>query len=411
MQTSSPWSFILKTFPLLLVIFIDGMGLGLVLPIINVLLNDPNAAFLSNSISPAVRQAIYGFTMGVYMLCWFFGAGILGDLSDQIGRKKSLFICLVGTFIGYVVSALAVIGQSLFLLILGRVIAGFTSGSQPIAQAMIIDLSGPEEKTRNLSYILLALSLGFVAGPILGGVLSNSAIVSWFSFTTPLYFIALVSLLNIILLGMVKETLEANQSVKIKLQRAITIFTSAFTNVKVRNLSLLFLIFILGWSNFFTFIVVYLLKTFAFTNTEISLYMALLGAGFGIGNGFLVSYFTKRFSLKNNFRYPLMVAGFLMWLIVLTANVSISWLAIMPIAMAVSISYAAILTLFSDRVSASEQGWVMGITGAIMALVWGVDTMLVGFIIHGKVALPIWLAGLCFIVAAILMTRVQDKTT
>ncbi|ATN85195.1 hypothetical protein AYO29_01045 [Coxiella burnetii str. Schperling] len=102
------------------------------------------------------------------MICWFFGAAILGDLSDTVGRKKALLVCLIGSFLGYLLSAFAVGIHSLTFLILGRVIAGFTAGSQPIAQAAIVDVSSEAHKARNIGLILLAISLGLSSGPSLG---------------------------------------------------------------------------------------------------------------------------------------------------------------------------------------------------------------------------------------------------
>src|SRR5579872_2397994 len=146
-------NFFILAGPLLLVLFIDGMGLGLVFPLINGLIFDKNSTFLANThFPPAMHNIIYGAIISIFMLCWFFGAAILGDLSDQIGRKKSLIICLVGTFLSYLIAAFSVTFQSLTFFIIGRVIAGFTSGSQPIAQAAIIDLSKQEHKARNIGF-------------------------------------------------------------------------------------------------------------------------------------------------------------------------------------------------------------------------------------------------------------------
>ncbi|AML48313.1 hypothetical protein AYM02_02945 [Coxiella burnetii] len=88
--------------------------------------------------------------------------------------KKGAVGCLIGSFLGYLLSAFAVGIHSLTFLILGRVIAGFTAGSQPIAQAAIVDVSSEAHKARNIGLILLAISLGFIIGPIIGGVLSDS---------------------------------------------------------------------------------------------------------------------------------------------------------------------------------------------------------------------------------------------
>jgi DHA1 family tetracycline resistance protein-like MFS transporter len=255
-------SFLLAAMPLLLVLFIDGMGLGLVIPVLNGLIFDTHSTFLAAAtVSPIMHNVIYGAVIGVYMLCWFWGAAILGDMSDYIGRKKSLVICLVGAFLGYLLSAVAVSLHSLSFLIIGRVIAGITSGSQPIAQAAIIDLSQPENKARNIGFILLALSFGFIFGPLLGGILSDNRLVARLDFSTPFYFSAIISSLNIVLLLLFfHETFESKQTqLKINPYQAIHIFIAAFKNKKVKNLSIIFFIFIFGWSSFYSFICFFLL--------------------------------------------------------------------------------------------------------------------------------------------------------
>ena len=160
---------LLQMFPLFLALFIDGMGLALLFPILNGMIISPHSHFLPVDTSATMRNFLYGFTVSIFMLCWFFGAAVLGDLSDKVGRKKSLLICLVGACLGYFLSAVAVLYSSFLWLIIGRIIAGFTSGSQPIAQAAIVDVSSDIHKARNIGLILLAVSLGFVLGPILGG--------------------------------------------------------------------------------------------------------------------------------------------------------------------------------------------------------------------------------------------------
>ncbi len=121
--------------PLFLVLFIDGMGLSLLFPIIDSLIIDPSSPFLPALTTLSYREFLYGLVVGIYMICWFFGASIMGDLSDTAGRKKTLIICLSGACIGYALSGVAVTVENIYLLILGRIMAGFTAGSQPIAQA------------------------------------------------------------------------------------------------------------------------------------------------------------------------------------------------------------------------------------------------------------------------------------
>src|SRR5262249_44495057 len=150
----------------------------------------------------------------IYMFCWFFGAALLGDYSDQVGRKKALMICLIGAFLSYLLSAFAVETQSLALLLVGRIVAGITAGSQSIAQAAIVDMSSPEHKARNLGTMLFAISLGFVFGPLAGGVLSDHSLLPIFTYAMPFYFAAGISFINAVLLFFLfKETFVQTQKV------------------------------------------------------------------------------------------------------------------------------------------------------------------------------------------------------
>ena len=81
--------------PLFLVLFIDGMGLSLLFPVLNSIIIDTHSDFLLSTVSMTMRNFLYGMTVGIFMICWFFGAAFLGDLSDMIGRKKALMICLL----------------------------------------------------------------------------------------------------------------------------------------------------------------------------------------------------------------------------------------------------------------------------------------------------------------------------
>jgi len=394
-------SFLMSGGPLLLVLLIDGMGLGLVFPILNGLIFDKNAQFLSPTLQTGfIQNLIYGGVVSIFMLCWFFGAAILGDLSDKIGRKKSLLICLVGAFLSYALSAVAVIYHSLTLLIVGRIVAGFTSGSQPIAQAAIIDISPDQHKTRNIGFILLALSIGFIVGPLFGGILSDKNIITWFNFSTPFVFAALLSLLNIALLWWLFEETFVTRSttLSINLYHALTIFISAFRDKDIKNLSIIFFLMVLGWSSFYSFISMFLLKTYHFTPTEVSFYMALMGVGFGIGNGYLSNFLAKLFPLENNTIASCIITGIMVLALAFVHSALLAWLLIIPIACTVSVAYTSILTLFSNQVDASRQGWVMGVSGSIMAFVFGVDGLIIGILSTWHDVLPIVVSAIFLLI-------------
>lgn len=398
-----PKPFFVLAAPLLLVLFIDGMGLGLVIPVLNGLIFDVNSQFLSGSaMTPLMHNVIYGLIISIFMLCWFFGAAVLGDLSDHIGRKKSLIICLSGSFLSYLISAFAVTWGSLSLIILGRMIAGFTSGSQPIAQAGIVDLSTPEHKARNLGYILLSLSLGFIFGPLFGGLLSDNTIVSWFNYSTPFYFAAMISLVNIILLWFLfNETFVSKSTTyAINPYQAVNIFISAFKNPHVKLLSVIYFIYIFGWSSYYSFISLFLLKVFNFSPTEVSMFMAVMGVGFGIGTGYLVNRMAARFPLREIYIYCTLLCSVFVLIMLLVPGSLVYWMLIAPFACTIAVSYTAILTMFSNAVDASKQGWVMGVTGSIMALVWALNGVTVGAAAAWNSYFPIIISAIVLLIAA-----------
>lgn len=383
-------NFFVAALPLMLAIMIDGMGLGLLFPVLNSLIIDPNHSFLSAQTSSEMRNFLYGFTLSIFMFSWFFGAALLGDLSDIVGRKKTLLISLFGAFIGYLLSAFAVIFANIYLLILGRIIAGLTAGSQAIAQAAIIDLSTEENKVRNIGLILFATSLGFVFGPLFGGILSDNHLVSWFNFTTPLYFTALISLLSAILLWFFfDETFAQTASFKIQWHRAIHLFISAFKHFHVRNLSITFLAMMLGWSNYYSFISLFLLKKYQLSTTEIGLFMALLAVGFGVGFSIVVNYCTKRYALKNCLMVGLALSTIASLLTVFINNPLCAWLCALPFGIAMAVSYTLIINLFSNQADSDSQGWVMGVTGAIMAFSFGATALLSSTLANVDIAIPL----------------------
>ena len=156
---------------LLFVVFVDLIGQGLVFPVLNGLIMEPDAGFLPRDTSevrapPRLRSGDRDRSF----LAWFLGVVYVAKLSDAIGRKNALLICLSGALAGYVCHHPGdLFLNSLWLLILGRAITGFTAGNQPIAQAAMVDGSANEaDRDRNMGYIVTGVSFGLVGGRAAG---------------------------------------------------------------------------------------------------------------------------------------------------------------------------------------------------------------------------------------------------
>lgn len=147
----------LTLFPLFLVLVIETMGMGIILPVLGPLFIDKAGTIIDPAMNLAWRQFLYGLTLGIFSIAMLFGAPILGDMSDRLGRKKTIVLSLLGSAIGLSISAVGIDLNSFLLLIFGRFFAGFFAGSQPIAQAAIADISTAEDsvpqKTKRLIWV------------------------------------------------------------------------------------------------------------------------------------------------------------------------------------------------------------------------------------------------------------------
>lgn len=150
----------------------------------------------------SVRFGYLAAGLILYSLFMFFGSSFMGDFSDIIGRKKVLILCMAGFCIGFSLMGIGAQVNSIWLLFVGRGFTGLTAASLPTTMAAITDLSTPENKASNMSFVVLVQSFGFVLGPLMGGFLSNSSIVSFFDDSTPFFAASFLALIAFLWIGL-----------------------------------------------------------------------------------------------------------------------------------------------------------------------------------------------------------------
>lgn len=143
-------------------ICLDAVGIGLIFPILPRLLEDVTH---TRNIAPYI-----GIMTALYAVMQFLFAPVLGALSDNLGRRPVLLISLAGAAINYVVMAFA---PQLWMLLLGRAIAGLTSANVSVATAYITDISPENKRTRRFGLFNAMFGIGFIIGPVLGGLLGD----------------------------------------------------------------------------------------------------------------------------------------------------------------------------------------------------------------------------------------------
>ncbi|WP_170782938.1 TCR/Tet family MFS transporter [Ruegeria lacuscaerulensis] len=148
----------------LLTVMIDAMGIGLVLPIMPELIVEVQGGTLASA-------AIWGGVLSTTFAAMQFVFGpILGNLSDAYGRRVVLLVSLFVMALDYVVMALA---GSIWLLLIGRLVGGITAATHATAAAFMADVSKPKDKAANFGLLGAAFGIGFVLGPVIGGLLSE----------------------------------------------------------------------------------------------------------------------------------------------------------------------------------------------------------------------------------------------
>ncbi len=148
----------------MITILLDAMGFGLIMPVLPRLLMRVGSLSLDQAIGVGAWMSL------AMALASFFAAPVLGNLSDAYGRRKVLLIALAGMAANYLVLALA---QSLALIVFARVLTGLFGGSFAPAQAAVADITAPENRAKSFGLVSAAFGVGFVAGPALGGLLSQ----------------------------------------------------------------------------------------------------------------------------------------------------------------------------------------------------------------------------------------------
>ena len=146
-------------------LLIDVTGLGLIIPVVPKLIED-----LLHTTNISKVALIGGLLTFSYAIMQFLFAPVLGNLSDKYGRRPILLFSLLGFGLDYLLLAFA---PSIGWLFVGRIIAGITGASMTTASAYIADISTPETRAQNFGMIGAAFGLGFIVGPMIGGLLGE----------------------------------------------------------------------------------------------------------------------------------------------------------------------------------------------------------------------------------------------
>jgi MFS transporter, DHA1 family, tetracycline resistance protein len=372
-------------------IFIDVIGLGIIIPVLPALLQELSGSDLSTA-------SVYGgWMMFSYAFFEFLFAPVMGGLSDQFGRKKVLVASLFGFTLDYLFLAFA---PNIFWFFVGRIIAGILGASYTTGIAYIADISTTENKARNFGLVGVAFGLGFIIGPFLGGILGQ------FGSRVPFFAAAGISLLNCLFgLFFVPESLSLDKRRKFDIRRANPLGTIIHLR-KYKELQMLMFAFFLFYlsghaiQSTWTF---FNIEKFQWEEIHIGISLGVIGLFVVIVNGILIEPFIRYFGMMK----AIIISSLLMGLgNLLFSFASASWMMyvfMVPYILG-GICEPAIQSLISNKIPDNEQGEIQGaMTGLIsLSSIVGPPMMTNLFAYFTAPKIGIYFPGAPFFVAAII---------
>jgi MFS transporter, DHA1 family, tetracycline resistance protein len=344
-----------KNTPLILIfltVFIDLLGFGILIPIL------PTFAIKELSVS----EFQIGIALAIYSLTQFLFNPVLGNLSDKVGRRPIIIFTLFLNAVGYVIFAFS---HSYLLLIISRVVAGIGGSSIGVAQAYIADVTTKENRSKGMGLIGAAFGLGFVFGPLIGGILSKygyavtGLVSAGFSLTA--FFTTIFALPESL-----KLENKANASARKKLFD-FNEFKSLITHPNIGILLVLF--FILTFSNATIYGTFALLghKIYGFTDMQNGYIFGIVGIVTAIVQGGLLNIIHKYLSEKKT----ISIGAIFMMIGLGALPYGGNFLGISIVCIIMSIGTGmlqpTILSLISKVTPDKEQGSILGMNQSMSA--------------------------------------------
>jgi len=381
-----PFVFVLTT------VMIDAMGIGLVLPIMPQLIVEVQGGTLAEA-------AIWGGVLSTAFAAMQFVFGpILGNLSDAYGRRVVLLVSLGVMALDYVVMALA---GSIWLLLLGRIVGGITAATHSTAAAFMADVSKPHEKAANFGLLGAAFGMGFVLGPVIGGVLSE------YGTRAPFWAAAALSALTFVIgLMVMPETVtdKTRRAFSIRRANPVNALRVVASLPGIRPLLWVYFLYSVSiyvypaiWSYFTT-------ERFGWSPQMIGLSLGVYGIGMAAVQGGLIRPATRhlgeRMTIVIGMVFELVSFGLLAFI----TNGTVA-LMLIPITAIGAVITPALQALMSRATPDTQQGELQGVLTSLHALSMVISPLVMtgvfAWFIRPETA--IYLPGAPFLLALVLM--------
>ena len=373
-------------------VLIDAMGIGIIIPVMPDLIRELTDL-------PLGAAALWGgYLSFVYALMQFAFGPTLGNLSDRFGRRPVLLLSLFALAVDYLIMGFA---PTLWLLFAGRALAGVAGATHSTANAYMADVSPPDRRAQNFGLIGAGFGVGFVAGPLIGGLAGELGT------RAPFFVAAALAMINFAYGALVlPETLAPENRRRFDWRRANPLGAArqiagmpmvAWFFVAMFLFNLAHFAYPAVWS-------FYTKEAFAWSNAQIGLSLAIVGISFAVAQGWLIRLILPRLGEAGTafWGFVLSIAG-----LVLFGLATEGWMvyAIIPFMGLGALITPAMTALMSRRVPADAQGELQGALSGVLGVTLIISPVLMTqtFGYFTSAGAPVYLPGAPFLVAAALM--------
>ena len=338
-------------FAILLVVFIDLIGFGIIIPLL---------PFYAETFNASPQKVT--MLMVVYSFSQFIFAPVWGGLSDKYGRRVIIWCTLIGTVVAYIFLAFA---QSLSDLFIARAFAGFMAGNIAVAQAYITDITEKQDRAKAMGLFGAAFSLGFIIGPAIGGILAGSDPNNPSVFLPPIVAAVLSFIALIVALISLKETnLSVNGFEKKRLKSLI----SALEFPNLRQLILLSFCITVVFALMESTISLWSERTLLWGAQQNGYLFAFAGICGALVQGIFIGPLVKRFGEPFLCFWGCLVLSFGMLGISISTEIIHTVLSMLLIAVGLGLFMPTVTTLIVNMVPEDKKGWILGITQSVSSL-------------------------------------------
>jgi DHA1 family tetracycline resistance protein-like MFS transporter len=349
-----------------LIVFIDLLGFGLILPLL---------PYYAESFGAS--DTLIGILVASYAAAQLAGAPLLGRLSDRFGRRPILLLSLFGTLVSFLLLGFA---TTLWLLFVARITDGITGGNISVAQAYIADVTDEKSRAKGLGMIGAAFGLGFIFGPATGGFLSQ-----W-GYAVPAFAAAGLVTLNLLMVFFwLPESLTPEKQAALAQKETPRFTLGALLDALQRPFSgsLLITRFVFGlaFSIFQTIFSLYALRRFNLDAQQTGYVLTYVGVLSVIVQGGLVGRLSERFRDDWLITVSVGIMGLSLLGWAFAPSVTMLLIILAPTAFSGGVLNTVISSALTKAVEPQEIGGILGLSASIESLTRVIAPTLGGFLL------------------------------